>query len=145
MAGKFYVVVVQAVLLFGCGTWVLTPPVGEIPRGVTPPGGAVYGSHGPQTSVVQDMGVPTHWGGAINGGTGGDWGIYRLLPEHGCAIHSDPSYHGLVSSSGAEVGNAPVQAMVGASCPGYHRDRVGEDSRRGGGTPMSCTTDVWGP
>ena len=43
--------------------------------------------HGPQTSVRWDIGVPTHWGGAGNGGTGGDWGIYNPPPENGHTIH----------------------------------------------------------
>ena len=77
------------------------PPVGEIPRGVSPPGGAADGGHGPQTSAGWDMGVPTHWGGASNGGTGVNRVIYRPLPEHGREIYCDPSYHGLVSGGRA--------------------------------------------
>ena len=54
------------------------------------------------------MGVPTHRGGAGNGGTEGYWGIYCPPPEHVYAIHCDLSYHGLVSGSVAEARNAPI-------------------------------------
>ena len=84
------------------------------------------GGHGPQTSVGQDMGVPTHLGGAGNGGTGGDQVIYRLPPEHGRGIHSYPSYHEFVFGGGVEASNVPIQAMVGAACPGYPGDQGGE-------------------
>ena len=75
----------------GAPVWVqdvgYDPPVGEISRGVSPPGGAADGGHGPQTSVGWDVSVTTHWGGAGNGVTGGDCGIYRLPPEHGRAMN----------------------------------------------------------
>ena len=48
------------------------PLVGEIPRGVSPPGGAANGGHRPQTPTIWDMGLPTYWGGTGNSGTGGD-------------------------------------------------------------------------
>ena len=66
----------------------------------------------------------------------GDWrisGIYQPPPEHGHTIHCDLSYHGLVSGSGAETGNAPIQAMVGADRPGYTGYKSGACSSRGGG------------
>ena len=131
--GRFYVAVVQAVPLFGSKTWVLTPPVGEIPRGVSPPGGAEDGGHGTQKLTGWDMGVPTHWDGDGNGGTGGDWGVYLPLPENGCTTHCDSYYHGLVFSSRAESRNAPIQAMVGSARPGYPGDTGGTCSSRGGG------------
>ena len=107
-------------------------PVGESPRGVSPQGGTENGGHDPQTSTIWDMGVPTHWGGTGNGGTGGDWGIYRLPPEHSRTINCESSYHGLVSGGGAEAGNAPTQEMVGADRPGYTGDK-GRECRTGGG------------
>ena len=109
------------------------PPVVEGPCRVLPPVRTVDGGHGPQTSAGRDVGVPTHWSGADNGGTGKYWGIYLPLPEHGCAIRYDPSYRGLVFGGGAENGNAPIQAMVGTARPVYHGDQGGPGSRRGGG------------
>ena len=103
------------------------PLVGEGPCGVSPTGGTADGGHGTQTSAGQYVGVPNHWSGAGNGGTGGDRGIFCPPPEHRRAIHCDPSYHGLVSSDRAEYGNAPIQAMVGTSRPGYHGDQGGAD------------------
>ena len=78
------------------------------------------------------MSVPNHWGGAGNGGTGGDRGIYHPPLEQGLTIYCDLSYHGLVSGDGAESGNAPIQAMVGASRPGYPGDKGRACSSRGG-------------
>ena len=132
-AGSFYVAVVQAVHLFGSETWVMTPPVGENSRGVSPPGCASNGRHRLQTPTIRDMGVPTHWGGTGNGGTGGDQGINRPPPEHGCAIHCDLFYNGLVTGGGAKSGNAPIPAIVGESRPGYPRDKGGVCSNGGGG------------
>ena len=68
-----------------------------------------------------------------NGGTGGDRGLSRPPPEHVRAIYRNPYYHGLVFCSGSESGNAPIQAMVGAACPGYHGDKGRIGSRVGGG------------
>ena len=81
--------------------------------------------HGPQMSAGWDVGVPIHWGGAGKCGTGGDWGIHCSPLENGCAIHDNPSYHGLVVGFGAEAGNAPIQVMVGESRPVYHGDKGG--------------------
>ena len=71
------------------------------------------------------MGVYTHWGGASNGGTGGDRGVYQPPPEHGRTIHCEPFYHGLVSGGGEESGNAPIQEMMGAAHPVYPGDKGG--------------------
>ena len=79
------------------------------------------------------MVVPTHWIGAVNDWTGGYLGIYYLYLEHSCAINFDPSYHGLVFGGGAEAGNDPIQAMVGAAQPGYHEGQGRAGSHRGGG------------
>ena len=125
--------VMQEVLLFGSETWVFTPPVGEIPREVSPPCGTAGGGHGPQTSAGREVSVHTHWGGAGNGGTGGDWGIYCPPPEHGRTIHCYSYYHGLVFGGGAEDGNAPIQAMVGSAHPGYHGDKGRAVRHRGWG------------
>ena len=84
------------------------PPVVEGPSGVSPPGGTVDSRNGPQTSTGRDVGVSTHLDGAVNGGTGLYQMIYCAPPEHGCTIHFDQSYHGLVSSGGVESRNAPI-------------------------------------
>ena len=109
------------------------PPIGELPRRVPPPGGTEDGGNGPQSSVVRDMGVTTHWSGANNGGIGINRGIHRPPPEHGRAIHCDPSYHGLVFGGGADARNAPIHVMVVTSRPGYHGDQGGAGSRGGEG------------
>ena len=111
--------------------------VGEIPQGDSPPGDVVDGEHGPQAPEGRDVGVPTHWGGYINGGTGLYRGIYRLPPEHGHAIYFDLSYHGLVFGGRVEAGDSPIQAMVGASRPGYHKDQYGNGRHGGGGVSES--------
>ena len=94
-------------------------PVLELPQGVLSLGGATDGRHGPQNSMRWDMVVTTHWGGAGNGGTIGDWGIYLPPTEHGHTIHCGSSYHELVSVIRAETGNSPIQAMVGAARSRY--------------------------
>ena len=79
--------------------------------------------------------VYTHWGGAGNVGAGGDHSVYRPPLEHGCIVHCESSYHGLVSSGGAEAGTAYIQAMVGADRPGYTGDK-GRACIIGGGEEM---------
>ena len=74
------------------------------------------GGNIPQTSVRWDVGVPTHWGGTGNGGTGGDRIIYRLPPEHGHAIRCNLSYHGLMSGGGVESGTAPILVCLSVLC-----------------------------
>ena len=86
------------------------------------------GGHGPRTSTGWDMGVYTHWGGAVNGGAGGYQGVYCPPPEHGHTVHCNSYYHGLVSIGGAEDRTAPIQAMVVASHYGYPGDKDGERS-----------------
>ena len=108
------------------------PPVGEVPRGVSPPGDTADGGHGTQTSALQDMGVPTNWSGVGDDGYRGYRVIYPLPQEHDRAIHCDLSYHGLVFGGGAESRNAPIQVMVGTDHLGYHWDQDGAGSHRGG-------------
>ena len=60
-----------------------------------------------------DMGVYTHWGGAGTGGDGGYRGVYYPPPEHGCTVHCDLSYHGIVYDGGAESGTALIQLVMG--------------------------------
>ena len=78
------------------------------------------------------MGVHTHWGGSDNGRTRGDRGKYRPPPQHGCAIHCNLYYHGILSVIRAEAGNAPIDARVGAARPVYTGDKGGVCSSRGG-------------
>ena len=80
MAGSFYVAVVQAVLLFRSETWFLTPRLEKYLErfrhraarrmAVMGPKGLLYG-----TWVYLPIG-----GGAGDGGTGGDHGVYRPPP-----------------------------------------------------------------
>ena len=113
----------------GASVWVQDvgsdPMVGEIPQGVSTPGGVADGRLGPQTSMGSDMGVYTPWGVPNNGGTVGNQGVYFPPPEHGCKIHCDLSYHGLVSVGRAEARNAPIQVMVGSARLGYPVDKGG--------------------
>ena len=57
----------------GASIWVRNvgtdPLSGETPAGFPPPGGMSDDGHGPQKSTGWDMGVPTHWDGAGNGGS----------------------------------------------------------------------------
>ena len=79
------------------------------------------------------MVVSNQWGGAGNGGTGVDWGIYLPPPEHVRTVHCGSSYPGLASGGRAEDGNALIQAMVGAARPGYPGGKGRTFSRVGGG------------
>ena len=119
-------------------------PVGEGPRGFSPPGGMADGWHGPQMPAGRDVGVPIHWSSAENDGTGGDRGIYLPPPEHGCTINFDLSYHGLMFGGVAESGNAPLQEMVGTSCSGYHEDQDRTCIHRGEGGDGGRRTGVGG-
>ena len=83
------------------------------------------------------MGVPTHWGGARNGGAGVYRGVYCPPPEHGCKMYCDFSYHALFSGSPVKAGNVPIQVMVVADQPEYTGDKGGACSiRRGVDTGM---------
>ena len=64
--------------------------------------------------------------------TGGDLDIYCPPPEHVCTIHSNSSYHGLVSGGGAEAGNVSIHSMAGAARPGYPSNKRGGCSSGGG-------------
>ena len=135
--GRLYVAVLQVVLLLGTkrGFWHLSI---EIPWGVSPPGIAVDGTHGPQKSAGRDVGVPTHWGGSGNFGNRVDQGIYLPPPEYGHTIHCDLIHHGLVFGGGEDSSNASIQAMVRAALPGYNgyqggACRRGEEGGDGGG------------
>ena len=97
------------------------PPVGEGPRGVSPPGGMADGGHGTQTAVIRDVGVTIHWSGAGNGGIGGDQDIYRPQPDHGRVIYCNPSYHGLLLVGGADAWNGPIQDFGGIGIVGEGR------------------------
>ena len=79
------------------------------------------------------MGVTTDWSGSGNGGPGGDWGIYLPPPEDIRSIHFELSYHVILFGVRTESGNAPIQAMVGAACPGYNGDKGGAGSHVGRG------------
>ena len=58
--------------------------------------------------------------------------MYLPPLEHGCAIHCDPSYRGLVFGGGVEARNVPTQSMVRKACPGYPGDKGGACIRGGG-------------
>ena len=100
----------------------LDPPIVEVPRGVSTPGGTADVGHGPQTPDGQDLGVPIYWISAGSGWIGVDLVIYCPPPDHGSAIHCDLSYHGLVFGGGADSGNAPIQVVVVTAVLGYHGD-----------------------
>ena len=60
------------------------------------------------------MGVSIQWGGAGDGDTRRDQGVYHLSQEHGLTINYDLSYHGIVSGGGAEDRDAALgDTMVG--------------------------------
>ena len=65
--GRFYVdgASCDYVWVRDLGTY---PPGVEGSRGFPPPVSTADGRYGPQTSTGWDIGVPTHWGGAGNGG-----------------------------------------------------------------------------
>ena len=67
--------------------------------------------------------VYTHWGGAGNGGAGGDQDISFPQPEHRHSVKFNLSYHELVSRGGVEAGTTPIQQIVGEACPGYPGDK----------------------
>ena len=120
-------VVMQAVLLFGSKTWVLTPHLEKALEVFHHRAERQMAGIGPK---CQQDGT---WVYPAIGGTRGDQGLYRLPSEHSHTINCNPSYHGLVFGSGAESGNAPIQGMVGASRPGYHGKKGGTYSHGGGG------------
>ena len=132
-AGRFYVAVVQVVLLFGSETWVLTPWLEKFLEGFCHRAARRMAGMGPK---CQRDGIwvypPTHWGGSDKEDTRGDQGIYRPPPEYSRTIHCVLTYHGFGSGGGEEAGNVPIQSMVGETLPGYPEDKGGACSNRGG-------------
>ena len=61
------------------------------------------------------------------------WCVYKPPPDHSLTIHSDSSYHGLVSDGKPEDGTATIKTMVGAAHSGYPRDKSGACISGGGG------------
>ena len=134
MTGRFYVAVVQAVLIFGSETWVLNLRFERSLEGFHHRAMQKMGrGNGTQTSTGWDMGVYIYWGSTGNGGAGGYRGVYCPPPEHGHTVHCDSYYHGILSGGRAEAGTAPIQDMVVAFLSGYPGDKGGACSRQGGG------------
>ena len=83
----FFKAVVQAVLLFGSETWVVTPRMGKALGGGSGPGDETVDGTAPVEDTGQ--GVDIHLGGDGKGGGGvlDDGGIYLAAPEHGRTVH----------------------------------------------------------
>ena len=79
----FFKAVVQAILLFGAETWVVTPCMGKALGGGSDPGG--------ETAPAEDTGreVEIHLSGDGKGGGGilDDGGVYQGAAEHGRTVH----------------------------------------------------------
>ena len=105
----------------------------EGPHGLPPRGSPADFGHGPRTPIERDMGISTHWGGAGDGGTRRDRGVYRPPPEYDRTIHCDSSYCGLVSGGGAEAGYAALVEMVGSARSRYPRGKSGACGSGDGG------------
>ena len=83
----FFKAVIQAVLLFGADTWVVTPACASTWGGFDP-----GGDTSEESAPAEDNGreVEIHLGGGGNGGGGilDDGGVYQAAPEHGRTVNS---------------------------------------------------------
>ena len=71
-------------------------PVGEVLFWIPQPGGPAGGRHGPRTTIEHYMGISTHWGNTVKGGTRRDQGEYCQPPENGHTTHCVLYYHVIV-------------------------------------------------
>ena len=133
MTGFFLVAVVQAVLIFKSETWVLNPRFEK----------SLESFHHHAVRRMAGMGhkhqqdgtwVYTPFGALLATVRLEDIGVYIACRQNKVAqfIAIHPIME-LFSSGGAEVRTAPIQAMVGAAHSGYHGDKGGACSSRGGG------------
>ena len=122
-AGRFYLAVIKAVILFGSETWVVTPWLEK----------ALACFHQQTVRQMTGMGpirqldrtwVYTPIGAALVTVVLYEVRVYICLPpEHCRKIYCDSSYHVLVSGGGAEAGSATLKEMMGASLSIYPRDK----------------------
>ena len=68
VSGFFFKSIVQAVLLFGAYTWVVTPHMGWVLGGVPRPGGAATYGAAATAEVGRKVGLHLGGGGKIGGG-----------------------------------------------------------------------------
>ena len=87
VSGFFFKAMIQAVLLFGADTWLVTPPHGQVPGGVSDPDGNTADG----TATAEDNGrdVEIHLGGSGKGGDRvlHDGGIRQAAPKHGFTVY----------------------------------------------------------
>ena len=83
----FFKTVIQAVLLFGEETWVVTPRMGLALGGELYPGGETADRTAPTENNGQDVEIHLGSGGKGGGGFLNDGGIRQAAPEHGCTVY----------------------------------------------------------
>ena len=83
----FFKSVVQAVLIFGADTWLVTPPHGKGPGGVSDPGGETDDGMAPTEETGQEVDIHLGSGGKGGGGILDDGGVYQAAAEHGRTVH----------------------------------------------------------
>ena len=87
MSGFFFKAVVQAVLLFGSETWVVTPHIGKALGGVSGPGGETVDGKAPSEDTRQEGDIYLVGNGKVGEGVIDDGGIHPAAPEHGRTVH----------------------------------------------------------
>ena len=83
----FFKVMVQAVLLFGSETWVVTPHVGKALGGVSGPGGETADGTALAEDTRGEGDIHLVGDGIGGGGVVDDEGIHKAVLEHGRTVH----------------------------------------------------------
>ena len=89
-----YLVIVQAILLFGAETWFLNPRIRRL----------MGGFHHRVATGGQDLGIPPAGGGYACSRIGGDGDLCIKDPEYVRTIHFDVACSGPLPGVGVEAG-----------------------------------------
>ena len=87
VSGFFLNAVVQAELLFGLDTWLVTPPHGQGPGGGSGSGGKTTYRTAPAEDTKREVEIHLSGDGTVGSGGRGGGGIHQAFPEHGRTVH----------------------------------------------------------
>ena len=121
-SGRIYVAVVQAVMLYGSETWVMTPLIERGFWRIPPQGGQKADGDTTSYSTVWWMGVSSTGGSNGGGVIKGGWDVGLPPPDHSCTFHCDQTHHGPLSGGGAEAGVKGDKVVVVSGCIGLGGD-----------------------
>ena len=112
--GSIYVVVVQAVIIYGSETWVMTPCVRRVLVRIPPQGGLRYNGYTALERTVRWMGLSPAGESDGGGGITREVDLRLPPPEHSRTVYCDQAHYGPVSDGGSEAWVKGGKAVVGS-------------------------------